>query len=231
MTSSLAGPDRAIAKPSGTGSRAAISAASPVALPPTTRRRRSRCASGHDPLGVAATAGRGTSCWACSGAPGGACGVRGGAGVSSSSTTWASSRASDAPRQKWMPWPKARWARAFSRCRSIVSGSANTCGSRFADPSSRSRFASAGRSVSATRVGFLVSRFQANTGVTSRSSSSTAVGISSGSARSASSRCGCSSSSASPAPSSDDVVSWPANSCVCTRPAISSRVSERSPSR
>ena len=36
--------------------------------------------------------------------------------VSSSSTTCTSSRASDAPRQKWIPWPNERWLRAFSRC-------------------------------------------------------------------------------------------------------------------
>ena len=76
--------------------------------------------------------------------------------MSSSRTTWASSRASAAPRQKWMPWPNARCLWAFSRWRSIASGSSKTVSSRFAEPSSRSRLACSGRSVPATCAGHLV---------------------------------------------------------------------------
>ena len=71
--------------------------------------------------------------------------------VSSRRTTWASSRASGAPTQKWMPSPKARWLRAFGRLRSMASGCSNVVSSWFAEPSmSRTREPS-GRSTSPTR--------------------------------------------------------------------------------
>src|SRR6185436_19431639 len=49
-----------------------------------------------------------------------------------SSTTRPSRRASQAPRQKWMPHAKATW-RSMARRTSSVSGAANWLGSRFAD--------------------------------------------------------------------------------------------------
>ena len=40
-------------------------------------------------------------------------------------------RASAAPTQKWMPWPKAKWRLGDPRVRSIWSGLSNCAGSRF----------------------------------------------------------------------------------------------------
>ena len=56
---------------------------------------------------------------------------------STGSATFPSSRASGAPRQKWMPCPNERWAEALGRVRSSRSGSGNTAGSRLAAPTTR----------------------------------------------------------------------------------------------
>ena len=127
--------------------------------------------------------------------------------VSSSSTVCISSRASEAPRQKWIPWPNERWLRAFSRPRSTRSGSAKTLSSRLAEPSRSRMLAPSGRSVSPTRVAAVVTRFQVNTAGPSRSISSTAAGIREGSSHSCCQRSRCSSSSLRPDPRSDVVVS------------------------
>ena len=70
----------------------------------------------------------------------------------------------------------------------MLLGSAKTVPSRFAEPSSSSRFAPAGSVDAADACRLRRPRFQANTGVTSRSISSTAVGISSGSPHSSAQR-------------------------------------------
>ena len=57
-----------------------------------------------------------------------------------------SSRASRAPRQWWMPWPKARWL-VSARVRSRVSGLAYRAGSRLAAASEMITWAKAGMTV------------------------------------------------------------------------------------
>jgi hypothetical protein len=66
-----------------------------------------------------------------------------------------SSRASRAPRQWWMPWPKARWL-VSARARSRVSGLAYRAGSRLAAASEMITWAKAGMTVPPRATSWLV---------------------------------------------------------------------------
>ena len=90
-----------------------------------------------------------------------------------------STRASGAPRQKWMPAPKPRCGLG-ERARSSRSGSANTAGSRLAAPSSAAIFWPGSTVTAPIRTGTVAVRSNSCSGESYRISSSTAPGTSSG---------------------------------------------------
>src|SRR5581483_8799618 len=92
----------------------------------------------------------------------------------------ASMRASGAPRQKWIPWPKARWGFS-SRLTSNSSAAGKRCPSRLADPSMATTTLPAGMTTPPTSTSVLATRsVDCITGPTKRSISSTATRRSSG---------------------------------------------------
>src|SRR5690348_12593229 len=121
-----------------------------------------------------------------------------------------SSRASRAPRQWWMPWPKARWL-VSARAMSNLSGSSYRAGSRPAAASEMITWARAGMTVPPRVTSPVVYRnVECGTGASQRRISSIARGIRAGSAARASRWSGWVSRAAVPLPIRLVVVSCPA---------------------
>src|SRR5581483_7145890 len=107
--------------------------------------------------------------------------------VSSSSATRNETRATLAPRQKWVPNPNAMCGLG-SRVKSSSSGSLNTRSSRLADGYTSATRSPAFMGTPSTSVSSVTVRNMLCNGVIQRSSSSTAVGMIAGSAASCSHR-------------------------------------------
>src|SRR4249920_2139247 len=121
-----------------------------------------------------------------------------------------SSRASRAPRQWWMPWPKARWL-VSARVMSKVCGLGCRAGSRLAAASEMITWAKAGMTVLPRATSWVVYRnVECGTGASHRRISSIACGTRAGSSTIASRCSGCSSRAAVPLPIRLVVVSCPA---------------------
>ncbi len=143
----------------------------------------------------------------------------------------ASRRASGAPRQWWMPWPKARWARS-PRVTSNVSPPGKRSGSRSAAATLSATASPAGMVTSPMVTGLRVKRQMAFwIGPSQRSTSSTASGQRSGSRCSRASWSGWRSRARTLLPSRLTVVSWPAESSSASMETSSSSLSRSSSSR
>lgn len=130
--------------------------------------------------------------------------------ASSLSASWASSRASGAPKQPWMPLPKPRCS-MFSRSGSNRSGSLKRSGSRFPAASTSHSDAPLGMVTPRTSMSASVVRCGTScTGGSKRSSSSTMGTASLGSSRSRPRTSGLRSRVSMPLVMRLTVVSWPA---------------------
>src|SRR5215510_12254775 len=122
---------------------------------------------------------------------------------------WPSSRARGAPRQKWIPKPKAMWRFSF-RVTSSRSGSLNCLGSRLAAPMTETTTESLGMRWPPISTSAVVMRPVRCTGPSKRRSSSMPVWVEAGSSRNARNWSGCWRRARSPLPIRLTVVSWPA---------------------